>query len=351
MSVHVIADNRAKLGALSSILAPRFEVVAELLDAVPRPHAAGALEAIVISVDLSIVENISALRALASWLLPIAKRLFVLDQRSRLAVAQAYALGATDVLMSPVRPAQLLAKLAPRNGAGMTGGPAQVPAEEIAGQGAACLKSMFQAVMLGSLVNAEEIRRVGHRIADQVIEHGLTDWLTVVRRHHEGTYQHCLLVTGVAVDFAASLGMARSDIDRLHTAAMFHDLGKAKIPLSVLDKPGKLDEQERALIETHPAAGHEALLGTPGISAEILDAVRHHHEYLDGSGYPDGLTAESISDVVRILTIADIFSALIEHRSYRKPMERAEAYEILSGMRGKLERPLVNAFRAAALER
>jgi HD-GYP domain-containing protein (c-di-GMP phosphodiesterase class II) len=88
-----------------------------------------------------------------------------------------------------------------------------------------------------------------------------------------------------------------------------------------------------------------------GISPEILDAVRHHHEYLDGSGYPDGLCAESIADIVRILTIADVFAALIEARTYKPPMPREKAYEILLDMKGKLERPLVGAFREVALKR
>ncbi|MEO6841409.1 MAG: HD domain-containing phosphohydrolase, partial [Bradyrhizobium sp.] len=172
-----------------------------------------------------------------------------------------------------------------------------------------------------------------------------------VRRHHEGTYQHCLLVTGVAVDFGLSLGLPRADIERLHSAAMFHDIGKAKIPLAVLDKPGRLDPEERAMIETHPAAGYDVLKGTEGISAEILDAVRHHHEFLDGSGYPDRICASSISDVVRILTISDIFAALIEDRRYKAAMPRDQAYEIIRSMQGKLEGPLVAAFKPVALNR
>jgi HD-GYP domain-containing protein (c-di-GMP phosphodiesterase class II) len=87
------------------------------------------------------------------------------------------------------------------------------------------------------------------------------------------------------------------------------------------------------------------------ISAEVLDAVRHHHEYLDGSGYPDGLCAESITDLVRILTISDIFSALIESRRYKPPMPREDAYEVLTRMQGQLEQPLVKAFRDVALTR
>jgi HD-GYP domain-containing protein (c-di-GMP phosphodiesterase class II) len=93
------------------------------------------------------------------------------------------------------------------------------------------------------------------------------------------------------------------------------------------------------------------LKGSDAISPEILDAVRHHHEFLDGSGYPDGLCAESISDIVRVLTISDIFAALIEHRTYKPTMPREKAYEILLGMHGKLEKPLVEIFRDVALNR
>jgi putative nucleotidyltransferase with HDIG domain len=175
--------------------------------------------------------------------------------------------------------------------------------------------------------------------------------LKTVRRHHEGTYQHCLLVTGVAVDFGLSLGFPKADIERLHTSAMFHDVGKATIPLNILDKPGRLEPAERALIETHPVAGYEALKGNKHMSDEILDAVRHHHEYLDGSGYPDGLCAESICDVVRVLTISDIFAALIEARPYKTTISRAEGYDILCGMNGKLEKSLVTAFKQVALSR
>jgi HD-GYP domain-containing protein (c-di-GMP phosphodiesterase class II) len=134
---------------------------------------------------------------------------------------------------------------------------------------------------------------------------------------------------------------------------MFHDIGKAKIPLAVLDKPGRLDADERAVIETHPVIGYEVLKSQKGVSSEILDAVRHHHEYLDGSGYPDKLGASEIGDLVRMLTISDIFAALIEYRSYKPTMPRETAYEILSdmGAKGKLEAPLVKAFREVALTR
>ena len=135
----------------------------------------------------------------------------------------------------------------------------------------------------------------------------MSSWLNDVRRYHEGTFQHCLLVTGVAVGFALAIKFSSADVKRLGLAATLHDIGKAHIPLSILDKPGRLDPEEEEIMRTHPVIGYEILKAQPEFSPEILDGVRHHHEYLDGSGYPDGLTAPEISDLVRLLTISDIY--------------------------------------------
>jgi HD-GYP domain-containing protein (c-di-GMP phosphodiesterase class II) len=132
---------------------------------------------------------------------------------------------------------------------------------------------------------------------------------------------------------------------------MLHDIGKASIPLAILDKPSRLNDEERKLIETHPVSGFETLRSNPDISAEILDAVRHHHEYLDGSGYPDKLCGNDISDITRVLTISDIFAALVEDRAYKTTMPREKAFEILQSMQGKLEAPLISAFRDTAIFR
>jgi HD-GYP domain-containing protein (c-di-GMP phosphodiesterase class II) len=138
-------------------------------------------------------------------------------------------------------------------------------------------------------------------------------------------------------------------VKRLGMAATLHDIGKARIPLAILDKPGKLDPIEEEAMRRHPVIGFDALKARPGIAPEVLDAIRHHHEYLDGTGYPDGLTARDIPDLVRLLTISDIFAALIEARPYRPAMPRPKAYGIVCEMEGKLEPALVRAFQHVAL--
>jgi putative nucleotidyltransferase with HDIG domain len=349
MSVHIVADTVAKLSDLRTMLAQQYTVTSELLRG--ASIRGSEIDAVVVTADLRDVENISALKELSGRLGKLRRRVFLIDQKTRLSVVQAYALGATHVLTNPVSPSQLLQKLSDDNSPSIVPGDTLSNAQETAMAGAAGVASMFSAVSSGTAVDIGGAKAASSKIADAIAENGLSDWLATVRRHHEGTYQHCLLVTGIAVDFGLSLGLAKADIERLYSAAMFHDIGKARIPLAVLDKPGRLDPDERALIETHPAAGYDVLKGNPGISAEILDAVRHHHEYLDGSGYPDALCAENITDIVRILTISDIFAALIEHRHYKPAMPREQAYDIIKSMQGKLEKALIVAFKNVALTR
>jgi HD-GYP domain-containing protein (c-di-GMP phosphodiesterase class II) len=98
---------------------------------------------------------------------------------------------------------------------------------------------------------------------------------------------------------------------------MLHDIGKARIPLAILEKPGRLDDAEMAAMRNHPQFGIDALATVPGLSREMLDMVVHHHEYLDGSGYPHGLHGGEISDLVRMITISDVFGALSGDRTSR----------------------------------
>ncbi|AWN40424.1 HD-GYP domain-containing protein [Methylobacterium durans] len=176
---------------------------------------------------------------------------------------------------------------------------------------------------------------------------GLSRWLNTIRAHDNATYQHSLVVAGLAAQFATHIGFPEAQRQRLVRAALVHDVGKARIPRDLLLKRGSLDAAEAAIMRTHAILGYEILRASGGADPAMLDAVRHHHEMLDGSGYPDGISGDAISDVVRFLTICDIYAALTERRSYKPAMTPDEAMGILQGMQGRIETRFVQAFGKA----
>ncbi|MDR7040229.1 putative nucleotidyltransferase with HDIG domain [Methylobacterium sp. BE186] len=193
-------------------------------------------------------------------------------------------------------------------------------------------------------LRSEEADRGTETVLAAVSESGIRDWLDVVWRHDAQVYQHTLSVAGYAASFGAEIGLGKDDHHRLTKAALLHDIGKSRIPAPILNKPNGLNPEEAALMRSHAVLGAELLRAQGDIEAEIIDVVRHHHEKLDGSGYPDGLAGAEIADLVRMVTICDIFSALTERRAYRGPLAATEAVRIMTGMRGQLDRTLLNAF-------
>ena len=208
--------------------------------------------------------------------------------------------------------------------------------------------TIFNEAARGGRVGRTDVDRATASVMAAIAESGIRRWLNVVWSYDEGTYQHCLLVAGLAAEFAATLQFTTSDQKQLTKAALLHDLGKAKIPLTILNKSGALTGDEAAIMRTHARIGYELLRGRGDYEPELLEAVLWHHELLDGSGYPDGLAGPQIRDLVRLVTICDIYAALIEHRSYRRAMEPAPAFKILLDMEGKLEGVLVRAFARVA---
>jgi putative nucleotidyltransferase with HDIG domain len=278
-----------------------------------------------------------------------ARIIFVTDKASRLQETQAFAIGATDVIHRPIDARTLLTKLW---GESRSIADEKPESPEKSGPGVAAasnmLRGIFSAAMDGTPPDSTAIQSAGDAVVGQVEMQGLTAWIDTVRAHHSQTYQHCLLVTGLAVAFGQQLGVSRADRQRLSFAGMLHDIGKARIPLAILEKAGPLDDGELAVMRKHPQFGLDALGTVSGLPAEMLDMVVHHHEYLDGSGYPHGLAGSDISDLVRIVTISDVFGALIERRSYKPPLTGDAAYEILHQMGPKLDKDLVGAFRSVA---
>ncbi|MDB4898617.1 MAG: diguanylate cyclase, partial [Gemmatimonadetes bacterium] len=161
------------------------------------------------------------------------------------------------------------------------------------------------------------------------------DFLDVVRKWGESieskdvhTQGHCERVADLAGALAAKIGLDETSLFWFRIGALLHDVGKLIVPAEVLNKPGKLTEEEWALVRQHPVAGVQ-MLADVEFAWDVAPMVRNHHERWDGLGYPDGLAADAIPLPARILCIADVYDALTTERSYKRAFTHLEAMEIM----------------------
>ena len=262
---------------------------------------------------------------------------------------QAWALGASAVLATGSTSGALVAAVRGMLQPGETHPGLQPPELElqlavaVTDVGVA-VADMLSSAKQGGRISTPAIAEASGSMLQGIGTVGISAWMRLVSEVDDQTYRHCMMVAGFVAAFAMSLGFSHGDCDRLTRAALMHDIGKAFIPLDILNKPGPLDATQAALMRSHACLGDDLLRAQGGHGEMTLDVVRHHHEHLDGSGYPDGLSGRGISDPVRIATICDIFAALIERRAYKSPMTDAEAFHIMRGMTGKLDMQLLTMF-------
>jgi HD-GYP domain-containing protein (c-di-GMP phosphodiesterase class II) len=145
-------------------------------------------------------------------------------------------------------------------------------------------------------------------------------------RHDFNTFTHVTNVAGYSVLLAQRLGLCPgNELERVAMGAMLHDIGKRFIPAAILIKPARLDPEERAVIETHPKRGYEELCDRSDITLEQLLMTYQHHERVDGTGYPVGITGNEIHPWAKMLAVVDVFDAMTGTRPYRRPATVAEA--------------------------
>lgn len=339
-SIAVVSSSRDRLAALRTLLSGHFEADYVDLDNLPSTKPG---QITILDIDLRQTPQVHAIKI---WLVARPANAQVLvgidDKASYLEVTQACAIGATSVISRPFDGARLHRALTAPIAHTLHDGHVDIATE------LGALQMMFASAGKGRAPDVSAVKRAGVQIVDKIREVGLAEYLDLVRRHHAQTYQHCLVVTAVAVSFGSRLGFNRSDIEKLAVAGLLHDVGKAKIPRDILEKPTALDESEASTMQMHPTLGHEILRHAANVPYEILDMVLHHHEMLDGSGYPHGLRGGEITDLTRMMTIADIYGSLIERRAYRAPLAGTDAFHILSDMGDKLDSALLNAFAPLA---
>ena len=344
------SDRSDHSSELASILESVSEVDSVATSDIPDAPSS-QLAGVVVDINLRSPESVQAVRKkLSTEAYRAMPRLFVLADALHHNSMQAWALGATDTIARPFDAEGILQRIhaafPDSGGFDITDrGKAQNRGVEAAH---AVMVKIFQKLPVGIALKFSDVVEAENRIIKAIKHSSLREWLTTVGCHHTDTYRHCLFVTGFAVAFAQHLGMREDDQRRLVRAALLHDVGKAFIPVAILDKPGPLAVEEMAEMRQHPRLGYDALAAQGSFPPEMLDVILHHHELLDGTGYPDGLSGNQISDIVRLTTIADIYAALVEKRAYRLQFTHVKAFATMEEMGGKLDQQLLQAFRPVA---
>lgn len=207
------------------------------------------------------------------------------------------------------------------------------------------VKAMYAAIRQGRAPDTEPALPLVMAIRDSVTRnpHALTS-VARVKPGEEYAHLHPVAVAALMAAFARRLGMPEEDVVIAALGGLFHDAGEARLPASILDKPGKLSGEEFERMRGHPLQGQRALVAAGLRSRAVLQVIQHHHERYDGTGYPDGLAGEAIPTLARMAAICDVYDALVSNRVHRPGLDPSEALKLMAGWAGQFDQPLFQAF-------
>lgn len=219
-------------------------------------------------------------------------------------------------------------------------------AELVADRSMKAIRNIFNDVRLGTSIRSEVVREVVEDIAGAIARNS-NAFLNVVRlkSKDEYTYMHSVAVCALMVSLARQLGLDKQTTADLGTAGLLHDVGKMAIPIDVLNKPGRLSDDEFMLVKTHPEHGHRMLCNGGDIPETALDVCLHHHEKFDGTGYPHKLQGSQISLASRMGAICDVYDAITSNRPYKNAWSPLEAITRMQSWEGHFDRKLMFAFQ------
>lgn len=198
----------------------------------------------------------------------------------------------------------------------------------------------------GNALNLQEARPVIRGCVESIKANASAMfWMSRIKSRDAYTAEHSLRVAVFTAAFARFLGLPDDDVEIAGMCGLLHDLGKLKVPSEILNKPGALSREEFAIMQEHTTFGYKLLSEDPGLDPIIRDVTRHHHERMDGRGYPQQLEEWQISRFARLVSIVDAFDAMTSDRCYRDGIPASDAIRILYRNRGRqFDADMVEAF-------
>lgn len=205
--------------------------------------------------------------------------------------------------------------------------------------------SMFSEARMGHAINAEAAGELVEEISSSVVRNpDALISLARLKTADDYTYMHSVAVCALMVALARQLGLDEQEVKEAGMAGLLHDLGKAMMPVKVLNKPGRLTDDEFRVIKNHPVEGHRLLVEGKSVSDIVLDVCLHHHEKVDGSGYPDRLAGDQISLYAKMGAVCDVYDAITSNRPYKAGWDPAESIRKMTEWSGHFDEKVFQAF-------
>jgi putative nucleotidyltransferase with HDIG domain len=225
----------------------------------------------------------------------------------------------------PARPAAPAWRPAPVAAPPQNFGSSYARAGKVFGKSKRIVSAMYSDVRLGKAIKAEKLVPMVDEITSSIDENPRA-FISIaqLKTRHEYTYLHSVAVCALMINLARELRFGEAAVRDAGMAGLLHDIGKALMPLEILDKPGELTEEEFAVMKTHPMRGHELLAQSSGVSHNALEVCLRHHERFDGQGYPDGLEGDRLSLFARMSALCDVYDAVTSERAYKQPWTPTE---------------------------
>ncbi|NYZ63412.1 HD-GYP domain-containing protein [Luteimonas deserti] len=218
-------------------------------------------------------------------------------------------------------------------------------ARELLESGRALVEAMFNEARLGRCVDTASADPLIDAVCESVLRnpHALVS-VARLKTADDYTYLHSMAVAGLMTGLARRLGLAEGAVHAAAKGGLLHDMGKAVSPLNVLNKPGSLSEDEYAAMRRHPEDGHRLLVESGVDDPATLDIALHHHEKMDGTGYPHRLPGERISQMARMAAVCDVYDAITSDRPYKRGWCPAESLKRMASWTGHFDPVIFQAF-------
>jgi putative nucleotidyltransferase with HDIG domain len=209
----------------------------------------------------------------------------------------------------------------------------------------AAVNALFAEARMGNAIDTSQCRPLVDDIVESIDNHSdALISLCRLKTADEYTYMHSVSVCGLMVALGRQLGLDDASCREAGLAGLLHDVGKAAMPQEIINKPGKLTDEEFTIIKSHPVKGEEMLRESGMENERVLDVCRHHHERVDGTGYPDALSAEQLSLIARMSAVCDVYDAVTSDRPYKAGWDPAESIARMASWKGHFDNTVLQTF-------